>query len=465
MSTEPQLAPRPAVSRIESLDGLRGVAALVVVIFHTVMTQAEWAEAYRAGVPAGGAMWWATHTPLHLAWAGREAVLVFFVLSGLVLVLPSLGRPPHVPSWHARRAVRLLVPVWAAVSLSCAWLLLVPRHWPPTASWWLHAEGGHLSWGGVLRDTTLLIAPGDTLHPLWSLQWELIFCLALPALLHLEPVVRRRGGVSCALLLAILAGGVAADQIAAVAFACFGAGGLLAVHAATLRQAATRINTHRRGHLMWVAALCAAVAMLSAHWVAQTSSGPLLAPALTRSGQAVGAVALVVVVWLSPAAARAMSRPWALWTGDRSFSLYLVHYPIVMTLAVVGQGAPLPLLLAVALGTSISLAALFHRLVERPSHQLSRYAGHVVAAHTTPTGRPHPPAYATRMARGTAPVAVGALAALLLAAPLWRPGPQPDPIADIPAKEISHAPTAPALPQTTPAAAIHDHRRAHHAPA
>ena len=33
----------------------------------------------------------ATSTPLHLVWAGPEAVIVFFVLSGVVLVLAQLN--------------------------------------------------------------------------------------------------------------------------------------------------------------------------------------------------------------------------------------------------------------------------------------------------------------------------------------------------------------------------------------
>ena len=76
-------------SRITSLDGLRGAAALVVVIYHVFLVQPSLAAPHLdPNAPLGAVEWLATFTPLHLMWAGPEAVFVFFVLSGLVLALP-----------------------------------------------------------------------------------------------------------------------------------------------------------------------------------------------------------------------------------------------------------------------------------------------------------------------------------------------------------------------------------------
>lgn len=422
-----------AAGRIESLDGLRGVAALIVVAFHTVMTLPSWADAYRYGVLGTDPLWWVTHTPLHLLWAGREAVLVFFVLSGLVLTLPAMTRPVHIPGFHIRRLVRLLLPVWAAVALAAVWAVVVPRRWPGGASWWVHAEGGQLSWDGLLRDLTLVIAPGDTLHPLWSLQWELLFCLSLPALLLAAPAARRRPAASSAVLLALLAGGVAADQMSAVALACFAAGGLLAVHADPLTRTAARLNAHPAGPVVWSALTVAALGLLAGHWMVQSPDGPLIGPAVTRAGQAVGAGLLVVVAWLSPAAVRVLTRPLLLWLGTISFSLYLVHYPVVMSLAATGVTTEaqteypvvVAALLVVTAGTTLSLAAVFHYAVERPAHRLAGRAGRWVTA-ATPAEQ--------RAASGPWCVAVPVvvLAALLCAAAVLHPAPHPDPLADLP---------------------------------
>ena len=78
--------------------------------------------------------WWLAYTPLHLGWAGGEAVLVFFVLSGLVLALPHL-REPRRGTWlpyYLKRAVRLYVPVAVAVvDLDVDWLDV--GSWPALA--------------------------------------------------------------------------------------------------------------------------------------------------------------------------------------------------------------------------------------------------------------------------------------------------------------------------------------------
>ncbi len=76
------------MTRYRSLDGLRGVAALVVVVHHCLLTSIVLAATYRGGTTSGwGLSELLTRTPLHLLWDGTGMVLVFFVLSGFVLTL------------------------------------------------------------------------------------------------------------------------------------------------------------------------------------------------------------------------------------------------------------------------------------------------------------------------------------------------------------------------------------------
>src|SRR4029077_1970080 len=78
-------ASRPAASseRLTSLDGLRGLAAIVVMIHHIVLAAVPVLAAVYVAGAHGALPAWAdvlVHSPLHLLWAGEEFVLVFFAL-------------------------------------------------------------------------------------------------------------------------------------------------------------------------------------------------------------------------------------------------------------------------------------------------------------------------------------------------------------------------------------------------
>jgi hypothetical protein len=82
----------PSPGRLVALDGLRGIAALVVVFHHIYQIARPFIEpTTNAWVP--GSLWWfISATPIKLLSAGSESVLVFFVLSGVVVPLPLLSR-------------------------------------------------------------------------------------------------------------------------------------------------------------------------------------------------------------------------------------------------------------------------------------------------------------------------------------------------------------------------------------
>src|SRR5215472_15685887 len=96
--------------RVVGLDGLRGLAALFVVLSH--IFERAW-----PGYPG------ANHAPLWAAWLlyGRGAVAIFIMLSGF-----SLGLGPARSGWRFksmatyahRRTWRILPPYWAALGFS-----------------------------------------------------------------------------------------------------------------------------------------------------------------------------------------------------------------------------------------------------------------------------------------------------------------------------------------------------------
>jgi peptidoglycan/LPS O-acetylase OafA/YrhL len=117
----------PRRQRLAGLDGLRGLAALYVVVNHVFLRAFP-------GYPMDRAPFWA-------GWFiyGRFAVVVFIVLSGFSLALSPARhgwRLDGVSRFARRRARRILPAYWAALafSLAVAWLVVPqPGHGVPDA--------------------------------------------------------------------------------------------------------------------------------------------------------------------------------------------------------------------------------------------------------------------------------------------------------------------------------------------
>jgi len=165
--------------RLKQLDGIRGFAAAQVMFAHVL--GATGAAAY---VPA-----------IDTATTGGSAVILFFVLSGLVLSLPYYhGRKMHLSEFYVRRVFRIY-PAFL-VSLGIAFLALAlfpdvvsasysPRQWG--------AFGTSTPWQGwtftnILRYAVLIYPFTDyrsVLHhgAVWSLIIEMRISIILPAVI------------------------------------------------------------------------------------------------------------------------------------------------------------------------------------------------------------------------------------------------------------------------------------------
>ena len=94
--------------------------------------------------------------------------------------------------------------------------------------------------------------------------------------------------------------------------------------------------------------------------------------------QTAGCVVLVLLAMCSRPFAQGLDVRAVRWLGRRSFSLYLVHEPLIVSIAMLTGSWGLVLL--IGLPGSLLLAEVFYRLVEYPSHRLSRAVRSVGAA-------------------------------------------------------------------------------------
>lgn len=356
-----------STTRYTALDGLRGLAAFVVLMHHCFLVS----PLVRSAVQTAGVgqvepwVWWATFTPLHLFWVGGEAVFVFFILSGFVLALPFIGNA--TPNWGAywpKRLIRIYLPVWASLIFALGATWAFPRIAAPELSPWVneHAEAPD-----VLRDALLLLGTGNLNSPLWSLQWEMFFSLLLP--LYVVAALRcRRGWLVGLAGLVILIG--AAQQLRMITLVClpiFGIGVLMALRLDTLQKWAVKM-----GRWEWMGLVLLSIVLLCSRWMLPQS---LVGVATVTTG---GALLLFAFIGCR-AAINLGNNSLVHWLGTRSFSLYLVHEPIVLSVVFSLQATNPFQVAACAVPASLVGAEIFFRLVERPSHRLAHLAGRVVA--------------------------------------------------------------------------------------
>jgi peptidoglycan/LPS O-acetylase OafA/YrhL len=320
--------------RLEALDSVRGIAAASVVIQHVMLVN---------GFRAPSAHW---------------AVLLFFVLSGTVLALPWVaGRPPPWPEFILRRVCRLWPPVAFAVLVSV--LLLVTTGRPGAAE---------AIDGDVLARCLLLTGQpqGCSLDtPLWSLVYELRISVAFPLLVVLT-LQRRIVMLGVALWFGLQLEAMAWISGVPASGGQFVASGVGMGLTITLHYAAlfvfgiliARRVTH--GDFMrtrWALPLLGlAIALIAL-------------PSDTVTG--LGAALLIVVAAGYPGLKAILLWAPLRWLGKVSYSLYLLHLPIIIAVSH-GLGRPV-VAIPVAMIASALAAEATCRLIEAASIRSGRW--------------------------------------------------------------------------------------------
>jgi peptidoglycan/LPS O-acetylase OafA/YrhL len=367
----------PGRARLDFLDGLRGAAALYVVLFHAAV-----------GFSPGELPGW-TRAAHRLLSFGHEAVAIFIVLSGYCLMLPvaraGQGQLPRgVRDYFARRARRILPPYYAALGASLALIALVPALRPAeaTGTIWDNSHPAFAA-GAVLSHLALVhnLWPQWAMRingPLWSVatEWQIYFFFPFVLL-----PVWRRAGLAAALAVGLTLGYLPTllwpvPAISAVSWylGLFALGMVAAGigHGARPRerQLLDGVPWGLLASLLTAACLVGGLVFAKAWFLHKPRTDLLVGLATaallvhcTREMRAGG--------FEPPLVLRVLHRPALVALGHFSYSLYLSHLPVVALcyLAVRKLSlAPLPHLLAMlalSVPASLAVAYAFHRLVER----------------------------------------------------------------------------------------------------
>lgn len=355
----------------------------MIVVLHHLYLVATPVLRTEGGSGLGSVYWWMSQTPLKLLSAGSEAVLVFFVLSGLVVALPALG--PKRFSWAGfltGRMARLYLPVWASLALGTALVWLLPRDKSLVTggSWVGRSNATSTALGTLLNEASLTRASYDINNVLWSLRWELLFSILLPLVIVVAVRVRGHWALALGISVALSATGAVTDIDALTYLPVFFIGTLMAVRLDAIREWTRRRLLRRRPRLWGILLVGGSLLLIIAHWLAKpiAPAGTIASTVLSQF-PVLGAAGLVLSAIGVPFLRGALDARPCQWLGRVSFSLYLVHVPIIATLAFTLGDKRWWLVALLTIPVALLAAWGFHWVVERPSHRLARRISRIIA--------------------------------------------------------------------------------------
>jgi len=371
---------RVSPDRLPFLDGLRGFAALYVLLHHAALAVSP------AGLHGQPLL-----TVRFLLRHGHAVVGIFIVLSGYCLARPLVLNPEsrtrlNLRSFLWRRARRIYPPYLAALCLSLVLIQAVPGLAKPQRVPWDRALP---SVGNGIVTSHVLLFHNLSNHwiykidpPMWSIatEWQIYLCF--PALV----VVWNRLGMRTCVASAFFVGfGVAALAgpltNSAIQELCPWFLGLFALGMASAFGSSAQVPASRqRGAISLDISL--GVLSVGCLWLAMgcaTRQGRqfLLIDPLVGLG-----TALLLMRWARrstwdsqrpiPPLLPLLGSRFAVWLGSISYSLYLVHYPLLALAD--SRLRELGLhdierfwtLLLVVSPLVLGVAALFHLVFERP---------------------------------------------------------------------------------------------------
>ncbi len=357
-----------ATRSLASVQALRAVAAVLVLVGHTVSNINHAAAATGAPTPT------AVHVP------GGFGVDLFFAISGFIMVISSerlFGQPGAGRTFLERRLIRI-VPLYWLATLAYVPVLLAGSHGYP----------GNLA-KALLTSLALIPYPtygvdsSGNIYPIlqagWTLNYEIFFYILFTACIALP----RRWSV-CATITSLVTIALAGQLIGSSAAAArFWTQPIILEFAGGLCIAALWMSRPRVHATICLALVVFALAVLALDplSLAHAAPGTSTPNDLRRvAGWGLPAAALLFAcVFLERASvSRGATMRILCFLGDCSYSLYLTHAFVLIFLIKLWEqwrlGATLGITLlgVAAVGGSLGLAAAVHLTVEKTATRALR---------------------------------------------------------------------------------------------
>jgi peptidoglycan/LPS O-acetylase OafA/YrhL len=379
--------------RYRHLDGLRGVASAIVVIFHTILC---FDRAIVSGAPIEAHFGWEINfagAPFVFFTRGGLPVMIFFVLSGYVISKFLIRVDVSLLFLVLRRYIRLGLPILVTTIFSYILFLIAfePNLAQLTKSTWLTTiYQQEASLPAALSEGTYGALLGLVPQPLsynpslWTMALEFTGSLLLFAIFRATRFVG--GGPSNRLNLRTYIFLLLAIAFSFSYLGLFACGAFLACN-----PRAKPIGSLTASGLLALGILFGSVPWSAYPWWGIDFAIPMFAlpyvlPFPIKNifdiYSAIGAIIIFVTVLNYGPAQRFLSaRPFT-FLGELSFPLYLIHVPLLISstaksaLALHEWGMPYSVVMVatmvVQIGTSLTAAWILLLICERPAISLSR---------------------------------------------------------------------------------------------
>ena len=380
--------------RIDSLDSIRGIASIVVMIYHCVLCFFVF---YTNNIEPSTNIFLKVlnYTPFHLVIAGTESVLLFFVLSGFVLSLPFLNKKPYsYKSYALQRFCRIYIPYIFVMVLSSTLMILLSDYQPITelTDAFNHRWEHPLTIEAVFSYILMLGYDVNNVNgATWSLVHEmrisLIFPLLMLIIVRLNWIKSLLLGLGSMAFLWVLTKAIAQkifisepinyllNSIGDTFFYCtfFIMGAVLAKCSHQVSKKIKKLKLNHKIILLALSFLLINKTLLNLIPFGQDGILSVLGSLIIQWIVALGIIILFSLVLNSKRIEAFLTKKSLLWVGKISYSIYLIH-PVIIMLCGKFLSKLIPLSVAICLVPvfTLPIASLMYKYIEVVSIKLGK---------------------------------------------------------------------------------------------
>ncbi|HEY3539713.1 MAG TPA: acyltransferase [Trinickia sp.] len=397
-----------AGERFEFIEGMRGIAAIMVLLGHYCSAFLPAFARVAKTPPHFSWETWITGTPVFSLINGTVAVYMFFTMSGFVLAGSFTKSNFGIPSQIAKRFLRLYPPIVCSVIFATLLLWSMPSVHADAArvsmSSWLAGLSldpftPHSFFGEALLSSMLTGYGGASIFdhtpylkdvfpltpfsiaaniPLWSLHaefWGSMLVIALSAIYRRLP----RPAFWLVFVVLLFVTGTSKYSLFLAGFAAY-----MGRHRLLCRNSAQWSTV---GYALL--GLGVTLSFTRYYQQFQLVLDVLAKVNLTKSVDgaqfqfSVAALATLLGLCITPSCRSFLCSRVPMWFGKISFSLYLTHFPILFTVASavvtiaarhLGYGGSIALSCAIAWPLTFFVASVYERFIDQPSIAFSKLA-------------------------------------------------------------------------------------------